>query len=358
MKILIIEDDEAMRETLKDLLEVAGHEVLAAEDGVQGVALAAQGPDFIFCDVDMPNLNGHGALAEIRKLPRGGDVPFVFLTGRSDRSELRTGMGLGADDYITKPYSADDIYGAIEARTKRQGSLQEKIQSLSRQQEREINAQWSHELLTPLNAVLGSLDLLESDADTIDRAELKEMLALIREGAERQERLARKLINYFSLQQVVAAARPHGRCAADAAIARGASEAMKLKKRDADLTVSAEPAEVTVAEQWLALAVGEVIENAASFSKPGRPIVVIGKKAGGRYRLTITDEGSGMTAEQRAQVGAFAQFDRKRHEQQGLGLGLTIARLVAKLAGGTLQLDAGPGDQGLRVEFDLPLAGS
>jgi two-component system sensor histidine kinase/response regulator len=117
-------------------------------------------------------------------------------------------------------------------------------------------------------------------------------------------------------------------------------------------------AEVAVAEQWLALAVGEVIENAASFSKPGRPIVVIGKKAGGRYRLTITDEGSGMTAEQRAQVGAFAQFDRKRHEQQGLGLGLTIARLVAKLAGGTLQLDAGPGDQGLRVEFDLPLAGS
>jgi two-component system sensor histidine kinase/response regulator len=356
MKILIIEDDEAMRETLKDLLEAAGHEVIAGEDGAQGVALAAQGPDFIFCDVDMPNLDGHGALAAIRKLPRGGDVPFVFLTGRSDRSELRTGMGLGADDYITKPYSAADIYGAIEARTKRQGSLHEKIQSLSKQQEREINAQWSHELLTPLNAVLGSLDLLESDADTIDRAELKEMLALIREGAERQERLARKLINYFSLQQVVAAAKAPGRCAADAAIARGAGEAMKLKKRDADLAVSAEPAEVALAEQWLALAVGEIIENASTFSKPGSPVTVTGKSNGGRYRITITDQGSGLTAEQRAQVGAFAQFDRKRHEQQGLGLGLTIARLAAKLAGGSLHLEAGPGERGLGVEFDLPVA--
>jgi two-component system sensor histidine kinase/response regulator len=356
MKILIIEDEEALRDTLKELLEAGGHDVTAAADGVQGVTLAAQGFDFIFCDVDMPNLNGHGALTEIRKLPRGGDVPFVFLTGRSDRSELRTGMGLGADDYITKPFNAADIFGAIEARSKRQGHLHQKVQALSQEQEREINAQWSHELLTPLNAVLGSLDLLESDADTIDRAELKEMLALIREGAERQERLARKLINYFSLQQVVASAKAPGKCAVEESLARGAGQAIRLKKRESDLAITAEPAVVALGDQWLALAVAEVVENAASFSKAGQPISVTGKKLAGRYRITVTDQGAGMTAEQRAQVGAFAQFDRKRHEQQGLGLGLTIARLVAKLGGGSLALDSGPGGQGLRVELDLALA--
>jgi two-component system sensor histidine kinase/response regulator len=358
MKILIIEDDPGLRENLRDLLEISGHEVLAAEDGVQGVALAAQGPEFIFCDVNMPNLDGHGALAAIKKMPGVCDVPFVFTTARDERHELRAGMALGADDYITKPYTSADILGAITARTNRQSGLRERIQALSERQQREIHAQWSHELLTPLNAVLGSLDLIEMEADTINRTELKEMLGLIREGAERQERLSRKLINYFSLEQLVHAPNPAptGRCAADVAIASGAGRGARLKKREADLAISAEPAEVALHEQWLALTMGELVENAATFSTAGTTIMVKGTKAGRNYRITVSDQGSGLSAEQRAGVGAFTQFDRKSREQQGLGLGLTIARLTAQLAGGELRLDAGAGGKGLQVEFLLPLA--
>ena len=112
-------------------------------------------------------------------------------------------MALGADDYITKPFTERDILDAIAARNKRHGGSwwREKIEQLAERQRRESNAQWSHELLTPLNAVIGGLDLLEMDAETISRDELKEMLALIRNGAERQERLARKLICYFGLEQ-------------------------------------------------------------------------------------------------------------------------------------------------------------
>ena len=96
--------------------------------------------------------------------------------------------------------------------------------------------------------------------------------------------------------------------------------------------------------------------NALRFSKAGQPVTVVGTVHGGRYLVEITDRGPGMTAEQRAQVAAFKQFDRSHHNQQGLGLGLAIARAAAEIAGGTLTLRPGPEDVGLQAVLDLPLA--
>ena len=357
MKILVIEDQPDIRATLRDLLEINGHEVLEAEDGVQGVQRAAEKPDFIFCDVTMPNLDGHGVLTALKQMPEIGDIPFVFLTANADRKDQRAGMSLGADDYITKPFTEADIVGAIQARTGRQQGAREKIRALSEQQRHEANAQWSHELLTPLNAVMGMLDLIELDAETIRPAELKEMLATIREGAERQERLARKLINHFGLERTLA--KPpadRGRGAADRAVQQGAAAAVKGTGRAADLTVAVEPGTVGLREEMLGTAVAEIVGNAFSFSKAGTPVRVTGRAQAGRYLVEVTDEGPGLTEEPRAAVGAFVQFDRQRRDQQGLGLGLAIARSTAKLAGGSLSLNPGPGGLGLKVTFDLPLA--
>jgi signal transduction histidine kinase len=358
VKILIIDDQADIRATLQDLLEINGYEVLAAEDGVQGVKLAAQKPDFIFCDMAMPNLDGAGVLAAIKQLPDVCDVPFVFLTARAERRDQREGMALGADDYISKPFTEREILDAIAARTKRQRNVREKIEQLAEQHRREVHAHWSHELLTPLNAVMGSLDLIELDADNISRAELKEMLALIRHGAERQERLARKLIRYFSLEQALLAPQPAktGRCQAHTAIGAGARQAAREKNREHDLVLSTEPGEVAVDDEWLKNGIYEVVSNAVNFSTAGTPITVSGTRRDGRYRIEVADQGPGLTPEQRAGVGAFTQFDRKKREQQGLGLGLAIARATARIAGGHLLLEAGPAERGLKVIFDLPLA--
>jgi len=102
-----------------------------------------------------------------------------------------------------------------------------------------------------------------------------------------------------------------------------------------------------------------VVSNALNFSAPRGPVSVTGTNCDGRYRIEITDQGPGLTAEQRASIGAFTQFERHVREQQGLGLGLAIARATAKLAGGFLRLDDAPGGHpGLRVTFDLPIDGS
>ncbi len=358
MKILVIEDQPDLRATIKDILEVNGHEVLEAEDGVQGVRLAAQVPDFIFCDVQMPNLDGHGVLAAIKQMQGVCDVPFVFLTARAERTQQREGMALGADDYITKPFSERDILDAIGARTKRHLTLRERIGQLADEHRREINARWSHELLTPLNAVIGSLDLLELDAETIGPGELKEMLALIREGADRQERLARKLICYFGLEQRRQAPQSAacGSCHANRAISAGVALANRSRKTPAKLSLSADQGEVAIDEESLALAVGEVVENALNFSAPDGPVGVTGTNRGERYRIEVTDQGPGLTADQRAGIGAFTQFDRDAREQQGLGLGLAIARATATQCNGRLALEEAPGGRGLSVVFDLPLA--
>jgi signal transduction histidine kinase len=292
-------------------------------------------------------------LSAIKQLPELREVPFVFLTAQAERSDQRDGMALGADDYITKPFFPSDILDAIAARTDRQDRVRER---LAEQHQREIHAPWSHELLTPLNAILGTLDLLEAEADTIDRGELRKILATMRTGAEQQERLARKLIRYFELEQLLQ--RPErfqvGRCQADSAIEVGGMRAAGDHRRKHRLTISAQPGTVAVHEEFLAYAIFEVVENAFKFSPAGSPVTVSGASQTDRYRIEIADQGAGLSAEQRGRMGAFTQFDRPRREQQGLGLGLAIARATAKLAGGNLLLEAGPAKNGLNVVFDLP----
>jgi DNA-binding NarL/FixJ family response regulator len=123
-KILIIEDERHTRENLATILQMEGYLPLTASDGQAGVASAVQErPDLILCDVTMPKLDG-GVLAALRQDPRTAAVPFIFLTAKGDRPDVRTGMNLGADDYLTKPASAEEVIAAVETRLIRRRALQ------------------------------------------------------------------------------------------------------------------------------------------------------------------------------------------------------------------------------------------
>lgn len=356
MKILIIEDEPPIRLTLQYMLELNGHVVFAAGNGDEGLALLEQQPDLVFCDVGLPGRDGYNVITAVRAHPHGREIPFIFLTARADRDDQRRGMALGADDYITKPFTERDIIEAIDARVRRQAPLRERVEQLLAEHRSEAGADWSHELMTPLNGVLGGLELIEAEADTIKPGELKPLLRLIRAGAERQLVLSRKIVLYFELERIKVSppSYPPFQCDAAPVIDSGAfavaEEVMRLK----DLTVRCDPGTLPAAETHLAGAVGEIVRNAFFFSKAGQPVTVTGTRHGARYTIEIADQGPGMTAEQRASVAAFAQFDRERHKQQGLGLGLAIARSVTSIAGGGLTLAAGNGGQGLTVTLDLP----
>lgn len=122
IKILVIEDEKKIRENLVELLLEEKFTVLEAENGAIGVELARlERPDLILCDVMMPELDGYGVLEKLRSdYPEIGTIPFIFLTAKGDRKDLRQGMSLGADDYLTKPCSQDELLGAIETRLQKQ----------------------------------------------------------------------------------------------------------------------------------------------------------------------------------------------------------------------------------------------
>src|SRR5205823_7325021 len=109
-----------MRKKLVRILEMENFAPLEAADGRAGLALArAQLPDLILCDVMMPELDGYEVLRQLRADAATAAIPFIFLTARGDRSELRAGMNLGADDYLAKPVTVDDLLAAIAARLRR-----------------------------------------------------------------------------------------------------------------------------------------------------------------------------------------------------------------------------------------------
>jgi two-component system, sensor histidine kinase and response regulator len=359
VNVLLIEDDEAIRETLRYLLELNGYTVRTASDGPEGLRLAVEAPDLILCDIGLPGMDGFEVIGEVQKLPQCRDVPFIFLTARADRSDQRKGMALGADDYITKPFTEKEILDAIQARVRRQQPLRERIGELLAQRRREVSAKWSHELLTPLAGVLGGLQLIESEAEKVKPEELREILALIRKSAERQQKLSTKLVRFFELERMAGPRKGAevATCPADEAIEAGARRAAPEERREKDLRLSHEAAELPLSGPILADAVAELVDNAFRYSPGGGVVTVTGRRAGGRYVIEVTDQGPGMSPEQRAAVGAFTQFDRDSREQQGLGLGLAIAQASAALAGGRLELSEGPDGRGLKATMDLPVAG-
>jgi DNA-binding response OmpR family regulator len=119
-KILVIEDNAGIRENIAEILELANYKVFTAEDGKTGIEIALhEKPDLVLCDVMMPQLDGYGVLHLMHKNPAIRNTPFIFMSARTDRAEMRKGMDLGADDYITKPIEKTELLQAIECRLQR-----------------------------------------------------------------------------------------------------------------------------------------------------------------------------------------------------------------------------------------------
>ncbi len=123
-KILIIEDNKDVRENMADILELAGYETAVAEDGKKGVEKTLQfEPDLIVCDIMMPQMDGYGVLEKLGESPETARIPFIFLTAKTEKSDFRKGMNLGADDYLTKPFEEHELLDAVLARLKKNDFL-------------------------------------------------------------------------------------------------------------------------------------------------------------------------------------------------------------------------------------------
>lgn len=126
-KILLIEDDIILRENTAELLELADYDVVTAPNGKAGLELAKNNlPNLIVCDIMMPELDGYGVLEGLSKDENTKHIPFIFLSAKTERKDVRKGMDLGADDYITKPFEEDELISAIESRLAKAAILKDR----------------------------------------------------------------------------------------------------------------------------------------------------------------------------------------------------------------------------------------
>jgi len=361
-KILVIEDQDGIRTNLLELLDAQLYSVMGAENGRVGVQLAREFlPDVIICDIVMPELDGYGVLNELRQDPTTSAIPFIFLTARADRADLRQGMDLGADDYVVKPFTHAEILGAVATRLARHHQVTEHLEDKLEELRSNIAASLPHEFLTPLTVIMAAAEILVLHSETLAPGDVPEIGERIRSSAERLHRLFKNFLLYTRLEMAdtdpakAAALRGYGTSETRMVIEQVALRGAKRAGRAADLYLGLCDAVVPIEPAHLSKTVEELVDNAFKYSVPGTPVHVASRVDGGRvFTLSIADEGRGMTPEQIARVGAYMQFDRAEHEQQGEGLGLTIAKRLAKLYDGELTIESSLGQQ-TTVHVVLPV---
>lgn len=150
-KILVIEDEAQVRDNIQEILELEDFQTITAENGLVGIQLIKeQAPDLIICDVMMPELDGYGVLRALRQNVATATIPFIFLTAKADKSDLRQGMELGADDYLTKPFTPAEMLQAIATRLEKQAAANQHYTNEIKQLEAGLQYLVHHDTLTHL----------------------------------------------------------------------------------------------------------------------------------------------------------------------------------------------------------------
>lgn len=361
VKILVIEDEKPLLESVLDILYFENFEALGVSSGIEGIELAQVAkPDLILCDIMMPELDGYEVLLELQSNPATASIPFIFLTAKAEKSDLRRGMELGADDYLTKPFTQIDLLNAIHSRLEKHNMLTKLSEDRLEILRRQIMLALPHELRTPLTAILGYSELMMDDPSTLTASSIEQMSRSIHKSALRLFRLSE---NYLTCIQIALISDSRDWIERlqkgytenpDMVIGKSIIAAAEKAERQDDLKLTLTgAASVKIHSDYLRKIVEELIDNAFKFSKTGSFIEARTWADPTTYHIEIRDCGRGMTEEQLAEIGAFMQFERRVYEQQGTGLGLVIARRLIELHAGQFDVKSSSG-KGTIVHFSLP----
>lgn len=364
--ILLVEDNDDLRENASLVLTLEGYQVFAARDGLEALQMLLNGecqPDLIVSDIAMPNMDGYQFFEAIHQIPALRAVPFIFLTARGSARDIRFGKQLGVDDYLPKPFNADDFLVAVSSKLKRAQEFRDDAEHALDDARREMVQLISHELRTPITYVAGGVSLL---SDHMEHGELPSdmqiSMSLIHNGAQRLNRLAEQMVAYAELVsgharlQLINLGTPCSlELLARDVIARVQRE---LIERNTQFTLdvqTTEPVEVVTIPEILGDALYEVLRNASQYSPDGGEVNVTLTTDGEAAVLVVTDHGRGIPPEDQDTIwDILIQSERHRYEQQGAGMGLPIVKQTMQLHGGEVSLQSAV-DAGTVVTLRLPL---
>lgn len=361
--ILVVDDDAPILEAVADILEIHGYHVVTARDGVTGLdKLREFRPDLIISDIMMPDMDGYQFFETVRRNPAWITIPFMFLTAKGQKTDIRHGYQIGADDFIVKPFETEDLIVKVGVRIKRARDIQLAAQDSIDRMKEQLLTIFGHELRTPLTYIYGYANLLQESRGTLDEDSVNQMLAGIHLGAERLVRLTESLLMMVRIDSgTIAAEVEHRSNEVDLV------EVIRTVVERMGDTVTATGAAIEVdlpenlfvqgVEYLLIDAVVRVLDNALHFCKPGQARIRVAAVRNGKCAiLEIADNGIGIAPENQERIfERFIQVDRGEMEQQGIGLGLSIARSLVQQHGGDIQVSSQLGE-GSIFRLTVPLA--
>jgi len=357
-KILVIEDETGVRDSLVDILNAENFIVDTAANGEEGLLQIHDfHPDLVICDITMPVLDGYGVLKQVRQDPDLATLPFVFLTAKADRMDFREGMDLGADDYLTKPFTHDDLLRMIHTRLGAHDAVEEKTRQQLTILRNSISTALPRELSGPMREVLNLSSQLMEQARTLAPEEVLTLAKAIHRSAQRTARLTQNVMLFAKLEHIDP--RQQNPAAqqwlneAEEVVAEVAQTLAIEYLREDDLELSLESFSLPMSETLFRKVCEELIDNAFKFSQGGSPVKVFASHANHTFTFYVIDYGLGMTADQISQIGAFLQFAADTETTFGSGLGLTIAKRLVELHHGEVLIESIPGQQTI-VRVSLP----
>lgn len=359
-KILIIEDTDDIRNYLVQLLSISGYDVIEAPNGLVGVQkIVENNPELVLCDIVMPELNGYEVLKTVRNNPHLATTPFIFLSSKSELNDFRTGMELGADDYLTKPVEPDHLLNSIRTRLNRTKQIEEEVQQKIKKIKTNLSSVYSHEVNTPLNGIIGLTDILIKYYRGSMKENMYEMLKHIKNASIRLHRTTSNLLKYADLQQYEGnnAELQYPKGSVNNYVQKLSESLEDLSeryRRKEDLKIDLVDCDLAVAEIDVNRVFFEAIDNALKFSIKGTPVYISSCIEGEYLKATVLDQGKGIRNEELNRIDSFVQFNRDTQEQQGLGLGLYIIKRLVVLNKGKLRIFSEE-NKGTQIEIHFPL---
>jgi len=362
-KILVIEDEDNIRENIQELLEAKGYIVHSASNGKQGVLEAIDfRPHLILCDIMMPKMDGFKVLEYIRKTSTIQNVPFIFLTAKIDRQDIRQGMELGADDYLTKPFTTKDLINAIEARLKKQQKIIGDYTKVKHELDTTVFATYYHEFNTPLHGIIGGINLLINARDSFNDKQIQELLySILKSGLRLNHSLANLMLFeeikraevYTELLSMFSNGNTTGNWPHKIETELN-TMAKEIYNRLEDLDFNMTSIDLKINPEYLLRIILELTDNAFKFSKKAQKVHVVGKKENDTYIIEVKDIGRGFTLDSINNITAFKQFNRSRYEQQGLGIGLYLVKRLVEFNSGEIAIKTSE-NTGTTVTISFPL---
>ena len=345
-KLLIVEDDAHLLLGLRDILELDEYEVLTAENGKEALKILNKldtPPDLIVSDIMMPEMDGIEFLTQVREKDEWVTIPFIFLTAKGEKTDIYQGKFLGVDEYLVKPFDADELLMAVEAKLKRHRAINQAQVGMVSDLKRSILTILNHEFRTPLTLVVAYADMLKDfEIEEMTHEQLLEFLKGVNSGAERLRRLIENFILLVELESGDTAKTYEWRqhlLKDPTSIFYAARDAVTsdTSKHEIEIEIDGKIPPFTGDSEFLVIAIRELLHNAIKFS-PEDSIITLGAHVeNNQLHILVQDRGRGIMQDEIERIWqVFYQVERERHEDQGAGAGLAIAKGIIDLHQGEI----------------------